>query len=580
MKIPDLRSSALLQHQMLVALRRPRSYQVFSLSLLLIGFIAILILRIIWPAATRSGELSQVGRLLLLFYAPFSQFLICLLMPSLGVQAIAQEKQNDTLELFLTTPARPIMLVLSKVSAGLAMVILAIFGAAPLVGLSFVMGGVGPDEVLQLTLSQIVLCFLGLTLGVWAGAKTKTMIRGVILAYMIFAFLLAFCVLVTAIASGSGIVGYVMNVLDLGPRRPRAGMFWIQAQTPWMNYGVIMLPWFADVILIALTFLILLRIPRHLTKEPVVARPRTWKPIRLRGKDSQLWSLLGVKDDDEQIQDHQNPIYICERQRFLLQVTRRYIDAPSILWLFSSVCFLFYAFWPQFMLNCCLMLILFFTPVVGATILASEHERLTWDSLRVTLLSPIDILCGKFRLVFGQSLIHLAAFYVPMFPLLILIGGLVYLASPGGASYNLSWNFGAVLVRHVINIPIVVMTAVTVTSITLYCSSMFRRGFIAVIAGYLASTVLLLGPKVLWFIMMVLHSPGFWGNRWRDNQTEWWFLRILHSPYLTISETHSSLMSARLGDIAFHLYIVHMIVLLIITLFCLKGTLRQIYKTI
>jgi ABC-type transport system involved in multi-copper enzyme maturation permease subunit len=125
------------------------------------------------------------------------------------------------------------------------------------------------------------------------------------------------------------------------------------------------------------------------------------------------------------------------------------------------------------MVNFELLLIAFMTPALTSGAIAGERERQTLDLLLCTRVRPIGIILGKLlsSMLFVLLLLLLS---VPLFSAVFLFGGI---------------ELDQVLIVLLIG----VVTAVTLASIGLLCSTVARRATGATVASYALAFVLLFG---------------------------------------------------------------------------------------
>jgi ABC-type transport system involved in multi-copper enzyme maturation permease subunit len=97
--------------------------------------------------------------------------LTLLLAPSLTSGAVSMEREKQTLELLITTPASTFGLVVGKLVSSLAYVVLLILASIPLMSLAFVFGGIAPDDVVRAYVVLLATAFglgsIGLFLSAW-----------------------------------------------------------------------------------------------------------------------------------------------------------------------------------------------------------------------------------------------------------------------------------------------------------------------------------------------------------------------------------------------------------------------------
>ena len=123
-----------------------------------------------------------------------------------------------------------------------------------------------------------------------------------------------------------------------------------------------------------------------------------------------------------------------------------------------------------------LILIAFLTPGMTASIISGEKERQTWPLLLVTRLSPFSIVSGK---------------------LLSAISYMVLLILVSMPIYSTIFLFGAVAMGDLLVVVLIsLVTTVTIASIGLLCSALFKRTITAIVISYLLTFFLFGGTLV------------------------------------------------------------------------------------
>ena len=85
-----------------------------------------------------------------------------LVTPLLIVEGIAREKREGTLELLLLTPLTVGAVLRAKALVGTLRTLVLVLGALPVIAFTVLFGGVGPEELLLLPLSQATAVTLAL----------------------------------------------------------------------------------------------------------------------------------------------------------------------------------------------------------------------------------------------------------------------------------------------------------------------------------------------------------------------------------------------------------------------------------
>lgn len=123
-----------------------------------------------------------------------------------------------------------------------------------------------------------------------------------------------------------------------------------------------------------------------------------------------------------------------------------------------------------------IILIALLTPGMTASIICGERERQTWPLLLVTRLSPFSIVSGK--------LLSAISYMV----LLILISMPIY---------STVFLFGAVAMRDLLLVVLIsLVTTVTIASIGLLCSALFKRTITSIVISYLLTFFLFGGTLI------------------------------------------------------------------------------------
>jgi hypothetical protein len=98
------------------------------------------------PGALRLASLGRAAFQTLLFVM---LLLVCFIVPGLAAGGVAGERERQTLVPLQVTLLRPRSILLGKLAASLAFVVFLVFAALPLIGVSFLLGGVEPGEVVK-----------------------------------------------------------------------------------------------------------------------------------------------------------------------------------------------------------------------------------------------------------------------------------------------------------------------------------------------------------------------------------------------------------------------------------------------
>jgi ABC-2 type transport system permease protein len=109
--------------------------------------------------------------------------LIGFIGPGLTSGAITSEREHRTLDLLKTTLLTPRELILGKLGAAVIYLLLLIFTVLPIQSLAFILGGVGPAEIIISTILLIVTAVFFSTLGIFFSSFLKRTLAATISSY-------------------------------------------------------------------------------------------------------------------------------------------------------------------------------------------------------------------------------------------------------------------------------------------------------------------------------------------------------------------------------------------------------------
>ena len=108
---------------------------------------------------------------------------VLVIAPALTFSAISGERERQTLDLILATPQSGWAILLGKLGAAMAYVLLLVFSALPVLSLVFFFGGVSWHDVLRSQLAVVAAGLTLATLGLLASVIAGHTVRAAVLAY-------------------------------------------------------------------------------------------------------------------------------------------------------------------------------------------------------------------------------------------------------------------------------------------------------------------------------------------------------------------------------------------------------------
>jgi ABC-2 type transport system permease protein len=152
---------------------RMRGRRAFIVLTVYLGILALLtygVYTVIAPNARAMGGVglananasALIGQSVFTALSIFQLILVCFIAPAFTAGQISLEREKQTLDLLVSTPLRPTAIVLGKLAAALAFVVLMIVAALPIVAIVLMYGGATVEDLVR---QQVVLLATALLLG-------------------------------------------------------------------------------------------------------------------------------------------------------------------------------------------------------------------------------------------------------------------------------------------------------------------------------------------------------------------------------------------------------------------------------
>ncbi|HEX2766728.1 MAG TPA: ABC transporter permease subunit [Candidatus Limnocylindria bacterium] len=221
---------------------RMRGRRAFVVLTVYLGILALLtygVYIIVAPNARASGmglaaanASALVGQSIFAALSIFQLVLVCFIAPAFTAGQISLEREKQTLDLLVSTPMRPTAIVLGKLAAALAFVVLMIVAAVPIVAIVLMYGGATIGDIVR---QQLVLLVTALALGavgLFYSALLKRTQAATVLTY----------ITMLALTLGTGLIFIFWTVVANQTDEPNLGAPRLAPeQVLWLNPGVAML---------------------------------------------------------------------------------------------------------------------------------------------------------------------------------------------------------------------------------------------------------------------------------------------------------------------------------------------------
>jgi len=149
---------------------RMRGRRAFILLTIYLGLLALIAYAVYLVAAPNVafGGVGQanasaiIGQAIFTVLSIFQLILICFIAPAATAGQISLEREKQTLDLLISTPMRPGAIVVGKLAAALAYVVLMILAAIPITAIVLMYGGATIEDIVR---QQLVLLATAMALG-------------------------------------------------------------------------------------------------------------------------------------------------------------------------------------------------------------------------------------------------------------------------------------------------------------------------------------------------------------------------------------------------------------------------------
>ena len=176
-------------------MRGRRAFIVLTVYLAILALITYGVYVIIAPnASMMAGGFGQfggqasasalIGQSIFTTLSIFQLILVCFIAPGFTSGQISLEREKQTLDLLISTPMRPAAIVIGKLAAALAFVVLMIVAALPISAIVLMYGGASVDDLVRQQLVLLATALVLGTIGLFFSALLKRTQAATVLTYI------------------------------------------------------------------------------------------------------------------------------------------------------------------------------------------------------------------------------------------------------------------------------------------------------------------------------------------------------------------------------------------------------------
>jgi len=127
---------------------------------------------------------SIIGQSIFTVLSIFQLILVCFIAPAFTAGQISLEREKQTLDLLVSTPMRPGAIVIGKLAAALAFVVLMIVAAVPITAIVLMYGGAAIGDIVRQQVVLLASAMLLGTVGLFFSALIKRTQAATVLTYI------------------------------------------------------------------------------------------------------------------------------------------------------------------------------------------------------------------------------------------------------------------------------------------------------------------------------------------------------------------------------------------------------------
>jgi ABC-type transport system involved in multi-copper enzyme maturation permease subunit len=423
-----------------------------------------------WPKSEEFLAVSdQLARKIFVTFSLSQILLVSVLAPIFSSSTLTREKEEETIDILLTSPLSIGQIIRGKFSSAMTFLLIIIASSFPVAAIILPLGGVGTDEIVSLYAILVIAGALFTMIGLICSSYFHRTHSALVVSYFV---ILPMAALLLAASTNNR-------------------TFFSDGTTAWILFFVAVVPlckmYFT---LVERTSGAFLESPRPAGEEDV--EEQTGLVLR-KGAFPDM--LFLPEKNEEGIADTDNPVYKKEIRSELLGSGTLFVRMVLQIGVFLSILFIpqivsgrldtFFAYVTVVM---CLV-----TPSLASGVFSQERERDTLELLLTTVLSPRQILAGKFRAMARYSMV-LGGFFISAHVLTYLF------------SLRLSSAFFSAVDYSSVHLLVTVSTVLSAAVLAGFWSIVTLNTFAATISTYVTLLVLYVLPFVVYKLLELLTS--------------------------------------------------------------------------
>lgn len=182
------------------SIKMPLAIFFYDALLALCSFVVLLIVR---TQAFEGGSLDLKSLAYLFPILVCTQAVILYIMiPIITASSVSGERERQTLDIMLTTPVKPVQIIIGKLATAIVQVFLFVFSSLPMISLAFLFGGIKWINIVYMLGIFLVISIFAGSIGVFCSSVFKKTLPAIIVSMVIELFFVFGTLVIYAISAG------------------------------------------------------------------------------------------------------------------------------------------------------------------------------------------------------------------------------------------------------------------------------------------------------------------------------------------------------------------------------------------
>lgn len=128
--------------------------------------------------------------------------ILYIMIPIITASSVSGERERQTLDIMLTTPVKPVQIIVGKLATAIAQVFLFVFSSLPMISLAFLFGGISWINIIYMLGIFLVISVFAGAIGIFCSSVFKKTLPAIIVSMVIELFFVFVTLIVYGVLNG------------------------------------------------------------------------------------------------------------------------------------------------------------------------------------------------------------------------------------------------------------------------------------------------------------------------------------------------------------------------------------------